>query len=375
MAGQGFSGCLALGGVIYLISMLKKVGIILVNYQDYAERFLVPCRDSLRVQSYPVELIKVYIVDNASSSESYNYLAQAYPEAKIIKRSDGNYCAANNLGFQEAIKDGCDYLVTANMDTEMTSVWLEELVRALDDERVGIAQSKILLFPQDEAEKKQPKINTIGNSLYFLGFGTTSAYRAPDYEIDGYPEISGYASGCSFITRKEIFSAIGGWNEEYYMYHDDIEFSLKVRLAGYKIVLAPLSVLFHKYEFSRSVRMLYYMERNRYFLIFSFYPVGVLFLLAPALVAMSLGLLGFSLVNGWLPAWLRSISYFFKPSSWRLIIRARRNIAGLRRLPFRVIMKDMSGKLEFSEVENPLLRYVANPVLNLYWRLVKKLAC
>lgn len=375
MAGAGFKLRLAVSGRVYLIGcMMKKVGIILVNYKDYAECFLAPCRDSLRRQSYPIDYFQVYIVDNASSVASYNYLKQSYPEAKILPRSDGNYCAANNLGFQEAIKDGCEYLVAANMDTEMFPRWLEELVRALDDERVGLAQSKILLFPRNEAEQKAPLINTIGNSLYFLGFGTTSAYNVPDYEISGYPDIKGYASGCSFITRREVYEAIGGWNEEYYMYHDDIEFSLKTKLAGYKVVLAPLSVLFHKYEFSRSVRMLYYMERNRHFLILSFYPVSTLILLIPALFFMSVGLLFFALLKGWFSSWGRSMAYFLRPQSWRLIIKARHDIARLRRQPFRIIMNDMAGKLEFAEVENPVLHYIANPILGFYWQLVKKIS-
>ncbi len=373
MASADINLCLALARSIYLvIDMAKKVGIILVNYKDYAERFLAPCRDSLRLQTYPPDLTQVYIVDNASSEQSYNYLASTYPEAKILKRDDGNYCAANNLGFQTAIKDGCEYLVTVNMDTEMSPAWLEELARVLDDEDVGIAQSKILLFSKNDSEKHEDKINTLGNSLHFLGFGTTSAYNTPDHDIKGYPEINGYASGCSFITRREVYQAIGGWNEEYYMYHDDIEFSLKARLAGYKIVLAPLSVIFHKYEFSRSVRMLYYMERNRYLLAFSFYPVSVIFLLLPAFIVMSLGLLGFSLIKGWFSAWCRSVFYFCRPSSWRLIVKTRRDIKNLRRQSFRIIMDDMAGKLEFSEIDNPLLRYVANPILSFYWRLIKK---
>ncbi len=375
MANESIGFCLALGWRVYLIIMTKKIGIILVNYKDYAQRFLVPCRDSLRSQSCPADSFQVYIVDNASSVESYEYLAKTYPEARILKRSDGNYCAANNLGFQEAIKDGCQYLVTVNMDTEMSPNWLIELVRALDsDEKIGIAQSKILLFPKTEEEKLSPRINTTGNILHFLGFGTTSEYNKPDHLIVDYPEIHGYASGCSFIARQEVYEAIGGWNEEYYMYHDDIEFSLKTRLAGYRIVLAPLSIIFHKYEFSRSVRMLYYMERNRYLLVFSFYPVSVIFLLIPALVVMSLGLFGFSLLKGWFFAWLRSFAYFCRPSSWRLILRVRRDINHLRRQNFRVIMDGMVGKLEFAELENHVLRYIANPILSLYWKLIKKLS-
>lgn len=353
---------------------MKKVGLVLINYQDYARRFLAACRDSLRLQDYPQEMMRVYIVDNASSQATRDFLAQIYPEAQILTRVDGNYAAANNLGCRQASADGCDLLVTVNMDTEMAPTWLSELVSALvSNSEFGLAQAKILLFPKNEREKQEPKINTLGNFCHFLGFGTTSAYGEPDREISGYPEISGYASGCCFIMRRELFGQVGGWNEDYYMYHDDIEFSLKVRLAGYKIVLAPKSIIFHKYEFSRSAKMLYYMERNRYLLVFSFYPAGFLLFLAPVFMIMDLGLLLFAILKGWLPTWLKARAFFLQPSSWLIIGRERRHLQRLAQIDFYNLAAGFKGKLKFSEIDNLLLRLVANPLLNVYWQFVQSL--
>jgi GT2 family glycosyltransferase len=354
--------------------MSRLVGVVLVNYQDYAERFLTACRDSLRAQDYSSLNLKVYLVDNASSEKSRAYLWGCYPEAKILERGDGNYCAANNLGFTEAIKDGCEYLVALNMDTEMSVTWLSELVLALDkNPTAGIAQSKILLYPQTEAEKQNLKINTLGNRLNFLGFGFTSAYREPDREISAYPEISGYASGCCLMIRKEVFEAVGGWDESYYMYHDDIELSLKVFLAGYKIILAPQSVVFHKYEFKRSVRMLYYMERNRYLLVLGFYPRRLLIFLAPAFIIMSLGMLAFALAKGWAPTWFKVLGFFLKPATWINIKKTRRQIKKASKISFSAIAKNLESQIDFSEINNPLLKYVGNPLLRLYWKGAKKL--
>lgn len=354
--------------------MSKLVGIVLVNYKDYAEKFLAACRDSLRAQNYPAAEFKVYIVDNASSDKSYAYLKTCYPEAKILTRTDGNYCAANNLGFEEAIKDACKYLVALNMDTEMAPNWLSELVLALDkNPEAGIAQSKILLYPRAETERQNLKINTLGNRLNFLGFGFTSDYQEANREISGYPEITGYASGCCFITRKEVFISIGGWDESYYMYHDDIEFSLKARLTGHKIILAPQSVVFHKYEFARSVRMLYYMERNRYLLVLNFYPRPLLIFLAPAFIIMSLGMFVFALAKGWVATWFRVFGFFLKPATWKQIKTARAKIKKISRIPFSDIAKNLESQIDFSEINNPLLKYVGNPILKVYWRLAKKL--
>jgi len=353
--------------------MSKKVGVILVNYKDYATRFLTACRDSLRAQSYAPELMKIYIVDNAATVESQEYLKKTYPEAIILSRTDGNYAAANNLGFSRASKDDCEYLVTLNMDTEVEPAWLAELVKALEiNFQAGIAQSKIFLYPKNDEQKRQPLINSLGNIIHFLGFGFTDGYGQADRNLGAYPEIKGYASGCSFIIRSILWQKIGGYEEEFYMYHDDLELSLKVRLAGYKIILAPLSKLYHKYEFKRSTKMLYYMERNRYLTMLMFYPTRLLlFLFLPALI-MELGLLLYSIIGLWLPTRLQVCLYFCRPKNYVRILLARKKIKAMSVIKFSTLAKDFSGRIEFQEINNPVLRYFVNPVFNIYWSLVKK---
>lgn len=354
--------------------MPKRVGIILINYKDYAERFLIACRDSLRAQNYPAELTKIYIIDNASTPETIAYLKNNYPEAQILTRVDGNYCAANNLGFKTALSDSCDYLVTVNMDTEMKTDWLDELVSALENNpAAGIAQSKILLFPKTEAEKENPRINSLGNIIHFLGFGFTSGYGEPDREISGYPEINGYASGCSFIIRAEVFNKIGGYNEEYYMYHDDLEISLKAKLAGYKIILAPKSIIFHKYEFARSTKMIYYMERNRYLTLLTFYPAYLIILIGLPGAVMDLGLFFYSLLNGWFKEEAKIYSYFLNFKNYAKILAARKKIKKFQTQSFIELAKNFAGRIEFQEIANPVLKYLVNPLFNRYWQIIKKI--
>jgi GT2 family glycosyltransferase len=354
--------------------MVKTVGIILVNYQNYAIKFLSACRDSLRAQDYPATAIKVYIVDNAASEQSTSYLQQTYPEAQVLPRPDGNYAAANNLGFNQAFQDGCDYVVTVNMDTETDQQWLSELVRALDlNPQAGLAQSKILLYPKTDLERARPRLNTLGNIIHFLGFGFTSHYGEQDKALTGYPIISGYASGCSFIVRREAWEKIGGYNEEFYMYHDDIELSLKTRLAGYQIILAPLSIIYHKYEFARSINMLYYMERNRYLLILCFYPGYLLLLISLPLLIMDLGMAAYSFLAGWSKTERQVYQYFFRPATYKLVSQERRRIKQLSTIKFSQLARNFSGRIEFQEVNNPILQHLVNPVFNWYWQLVKKI--
>lgn len=358
--------------------LTEKVGIILINYQDYAAKYLAACFSSLERQTY--QNFQVYIIDNASSVESLTYLKTNYPRAKVLSRNDGNYTAANNLGIKAALAGNCPYVVLANMDTEFSTVWLDELVRgAQSDAKVGLVQAKIYLYPKNEAEWKNPKINSLGNIVNFLGFAYTDSYGRSDAEAAAYlnsatyPEIKGYASGCSLLVKAEVLSKIKGYNEEYYMYHDDLELSLKARLAGYRIVLAPRATMYHKYEFKRSVKMIYYMERNRRLFLLSFYPLNLIILLIPPILVMDLGMLFYSLFQGWFKEELKIYAYFLRPRSWRLIRRSRQELKKLSVWPFSRLAQDFSGRIDFQEINNPLLKYFVNPLFSAYWNFVRRL--
>ncbi len=351
---------------------MEKIGIILINYKDYAKKFLSECRDSLYVQNYHKDGFKVYIVDNASSAESRNYLKETYPEAVIVPRSDGNYSAANNEGILQASKDGCNYFVIANMDTKFDKDWLGELVKAVkENPGAGMIQSKILLYPKD-GDLNYPKINTIGNIINYLGFGFTDGYKLSDKKIEGYPEII-YASGCSFIVSKKVLDRIGGYDENYYMYHDDTEMGLRARLAGYKNLLAPKSIVYHKYEFSRSVKMVNYMERNRILLILHYYKWRTILLILPALIAMDILMILYSIKDKSLKTKLNIYLYFLSPINWLRIYLKRARIKKIKNKKDKDIMKDFEGRILFQEVENPALKYIVNPIFNLYWKIAKKL--
>ena len=358
--------------------MLNKTGIIFINYKDYATKYLAACYDSLLRQTE--QNFKVYIVDNDSSSETFEYLKSNYPNCEILTRTDGNYAAANNLGIKVALADGCEQIVVANMDVEFDAQWLEELIKALSsDAEIGIAQSLMYLEAKTEAEKIEPKINSIGNIINFQGFAFTNGYGQNKKDVSKflesstYPEIKGYASGCSLMIKAEVLRKIKGYNEEFYMYHDDLELSLKTKLAGYKIVLAPKSTLFHKYEFKRSVKMIYYMERNRHLFVLSFYPRYLIILIFPTMLIMDFGMIFYSMLGGWFKEGLKVYRYFFRFSTYQKIRQTRRELKEIRVVSFASIAKDFSGQVDFQEINNPVLKYLVNPAFNLYWRLIKNL--
>lgn len=358
--------------------MEHKVGIILINYQDYAKRFLADCRDSLRKTRYPADRFTVYLVDNASTGESERYIRMEYPEAVVLpSRENEGWGGGNNIGMQRAFADGCEAVALLNMDTVVESDWLHELVRAAEsDPNIGIVQSKLLLY--SSKTDATARINSLGNELHFLGFGFCRGYgeiesnyqlQAPSYQLSDIP----YASGSALYIKREVIQKTGWFNPEFFMYHDDIEICLKARLCGYRVVLAPASRVWHKYEFKRSIRQVYCMERNRLLTVLEFYKAPTLFLLAPAFALMEAGLFFASLAGGYARAQWKSRWYFFLPSSWRKLLAERRRIRGLRTISDRAFLKLCTGTIDFQEVQNPLLRRVVNPIFNAYWRIAQRL--
>lgn len=341
-----------------------KIGIILINYKDYAQRFLDDARNSLRTQTY--QNMKVYIIDNDSTKETCAYLQEQYPEAITIPSSGNGWGHGNNVGMRVAWQDGCDAVVLANMDTAFEPNWLEQLVKtAYTETNIGIAQSKILLHDSK-------KINSVGNAQHFLGFSFCEDYNQPDNSSQDILPIQ-TASGAGMLVKKDVIDTIGYCDEQYFMYHDDMELSLRAKLAGFEIVLAPASVMYHKYEFNRSINSIYYMERNRHIFLATFYKLPTLILIAPAWIIMEIGMWLYALKGGWINTKWQVLVYFLSKKAWQHIKTQRKHIQQSRKITDRKLLENARGKIIFQEINNPVLQYIANPLLNVYWQLVKRL--
>lgn len=352
-----------------------KAAIILINYRDYAERFLAECRDSLRRLDYPKEKQQVFIVDNESSEGTKKFLTEIYPEAVVLTNEKNvGWGEGNNTAIRYAWDHGYEYFVLLNMDTVVEPGWLQELVAVAEsDEKIGIAQSKILLY---QPKGGQYLINSLGNLTHFLGFGFCDGYGELDRPLhqrtQGATKEIGYASGSSMLIKKMVFEMVGLFDPEFFMYHDDAEISFKARFAGYKIMLAQRSVVYHKYEFQRSTKQAYYLERNRLLMVFQMYRPGTILLLLPALLAMEAGLFLYAVASGLTQTKLSVWIYFLRPAVWRHILKERRRITKYRQITDREFAKYLVGTISFQEIYNPVVRYFVNPVFGVYWRIARR---
>ncbi|MDD5528111.1 MAG: glycosyltransferase family 2 protein [Patescibacteria group bacterium] len=361
--------------------MSKRVGIILVNYKDYAQRFLADCRDSLRAQNYPD--FQVYLVDNATTAESEKYLRENFAEAKIIaNQNNDGFAKGNNDGMKAAMADGCDYVLLLNLDTVIEPQALSEMVKAAEaDEKIGAVQARLMLFSQCHSREGgnpvlSSKVNSLGNSTHFLGFGYSLGYGEEWKENNSHFEPCNskfeimYPSGAAVLFKKSALDQVGLLDEEYWMYNEDQELGWRLWLSGWKCVLAPDAVVYHKYEFSRSANKYYWLDRNRILAILECYDILTLILIAPAFMIMEFGLTLFSLQSGWFGEKMKVWNYFLSYDNWEYIKKARARNQGLRKVSDKEITRLITGKIWYQEVADWKLRLI-NPIFSAYWQLAR----
>ncbi|MEY4745010.1 MAG: hypothetical protein RL272_955 [Candidatus Parcubacteria bacterium] len=344
-----------------------KVAVIVVTYNS--SRFVDGCFGSLERMDRGGLDTAFIAVDNGSTDDTVERL-QAYPwvDAVVASRNLG-FAGGNNLAIRHALEAGADYVYLLNHDTVVTPSFLTEAVKAAEaDEKIGAAQSLLLLHPDTDL------INSTGNAIHFLGFGYCLDYRRryADWRHAGLKEIA-YPSGAGVLLRAAALRETGLLDEELFLYHEDLDLGWRLRLAGWAVVLAPHSVVHHKYEFARSISKYYYMERNRYVVLLKNLRAWTLVVLALPLAASELALFAASVRSGWWREKIRAYAYFLRPSTWAYIARERARIQGSRAVGDREIVRLFVSTIGYQEVAGPFTKYVANPLMTVAWAFLRLL--
>lgn len=350
--------------------MSKKAAIIISpNWRDYAEKYLADCLDSLRKQDWVGES-KIFLIDNETNNKSFAFLKDMAPDCEIIRNIDNaGFAKGNNVAIKKALAQGFEYIILINMDTIVEQGCIRGLIEVADsDDKIGAVQARLMLWPDKE------KINSLGNKTHFLGFGYCEGYddKFPISNFQFSIKDIAYPSGAAVLFKANVLREIGLFDEEFWMYNEDQDLGWRVWLAGFKCVLAPSAVVYHKYEFSRSIKKYYWMDRNRILVMLKNYHWLTLILIAPAFLVMEFGLFIFSFKTGWLKQKISVYKYFFNFQKWGYILNARRASQSLRKRKDRDIIKMFSGRIWYQEVGDWKLRLI-NPVFELYWKIAKRI--
>ncbi|MFA6105181.1 MAG: glycosyltransferase family 2 protein [Patescibacteria group bacterium] len=357
-----------------------KVAIVYLSY--HSDEYLPEMIEALKKSTYPKDKTALVIVDNphpefGSSIKKIEELVlplskNELPEVIILPQTvNKGFCGGNNVGIDWAVKNGFDYIFWHNQDGYVGETCIQKMVEALEaDKTIGCAQALILLHGTT-------KINTAGNSFNYLGFGFIPNFGVEESSIK-LPPVSevGYASGAALMMRAGLVKQYGKLNEDLFAYHEDIEYSLRLKITGYKVVIVSTAKFFHKYVFNRSASKFYFLERNRYAVLLMYYKTGTLILLLPMLIFMELGLLVFFIYKGWFREKIKIYQYWLKVDNMKLWVKKREMIQVIRKITDRELLKLTTGNIKFGEkqgMDSPLLRYIANPLMIIYKRVVELL--
>ena len=346
----------------------KKVAVIIVTYN--ADRFIADCFGSLSGVNRDGLDVETIVIDNASKDGTVERIRREYPWATVIANpANDGFAGGNNIGMRLAMEHGAEYVYLLNHDTEITPDFLVEAIRVMEaDPMIGAAQSLLLLSPEKGI------VNSTCNALHFLGLGYCMDYRRAVESVDrvSVREIA-YASGAGAAYRIAALRQVGLFDDSFFMYHEDLDLCWRMRLAGWKNVIAPRSLVYHKYEFSKSIAKYYYMERNRYIVLLKNMRTRTLLVLAPFLLASEAALFLASIGGGWWRQKIRVYGYFFSPANWRRILEERRRVAGFRTVSDRDAARFFTSTVAFQDFTGPFTHYVANPLMTATWALIRRL--
>lgn len=263
--------------------MNTSASVIIVTYNH--KRYLDSCIRSVLKQDHPLEVI---VVDNCSSDGTSEFIETHFPNIRLIKNTDNyGYSGGNNIGVKYA---NGEYVVILNPDTIVEAGWLRELIEPLENNRNLITTSKIFLFDG-------LSINTCGTINHFTGLTFTRGLNEnPDrYNIK---EIISGISGCSFAIRKSDYNQLGGFDENFFVYNEDSDFSWRACLKGFKILYVPTSKVRHDYTLKVTPFKIYHLEKGRYIILKKYLSLRDFIFLSPSLMIAELLTLGYALKMG-----------------------------------------------------------------------------
>ncbi|MCC6396010.1 MAG: glycosyltransferase family 2 protein [Bacteroidetes bacterium] len=304
-----------------------RVSVVIVNYNGAA--LLDRCLASILQQSSrPMEII---VVDNGSTDESRSMLAARYPTVHLLAQE-------KNLGFAEGNNVGVtaargDYVVLLNNDTEVTAGWMEGLVDMLRDPAVGVVTSRV------ETDGVPGEFYAMNGSLNPLGYNIMRVFEDLSLVF--------FAGGASLMfRRKEIPRP---FLPEYFLYHEDVYLSWRLRLRGREVRMAQSSVVKHRGSASTkkhtSGLVTFYQERNRLLNALLLYEGITLLQLLPLFVLDAAAKVGRSLLLRRKSLWgiLRAYGWCLAHPSW--IATQRRAHQRERCTRDREVIRWMSGRL------------------------------
>lgn len=211
--------------------------VLILNWNRPRET--IACLKAVTQSDYPN--LRVVVLDNGSKDDSVTRIKQAFPEIPLIENGANlGYAEGNNVGIRLALQKGAKYIVLLNDDAIVEKESFRHLVAAVGAEpTVAAVGAKIRLFEQPER-------------LWAAGECFPRGERPlDDGRFDKPREIS-YAVGCCMLMTRQAVEEVGLLDADLFALHEELDWCLRARQAGYRILYEPQAVVYHKVSVSLS---------------------------------------------------------------------------------------------------------------------------
>ncbi|MFH1320712.1 MAG: glycosyltransferase family 2 protein [Bacteroidota bacterium] len=219
----------------------KKVAVVIISYngKELLEKFLPP------IINDDYDDFEVYVIDNASTDQTQEFLKSAFPQVKIIT-------VKVNKGFTNGYVEGLqqisnEYYVLISSDMEATPGWIKPIIDLMESDRsIAACQPKVKSYDQKTLFEYS---GSAGGYIDMLGYpfcrGRLFFTMEDDKgQYDDVRETFWATGGCLFI-RSELYHKAGGLDNDFYAHMEEIDLCWRLKNMGYKIMVCPESVVYH----------------------------------------------------------------------------------------------------------------------------------
>lgn len=208
-----------------------KLSVITPSFNG--EQFIKDYLDSL-VKNLP-DQSEIIIVDNGSSDQTREIIKK-YRQVKLIENpTNEGFSKANNAGARVARGE---HLLFLNQDIIVSKDSIEKMLSFADQHpEVGVIAPK-LIGPDGKIQESVANLPTFWRAVAEYIFNQKKAYEEYAPKGDREVEVES-AYGAAFLIKKDLFEDIGGWDERYFIYYEDLELCRQVKRRGFKIMYLP----------------------------------------------------------------------------------------------------------------------------------------
>lgn len=277
-------------------TMNQKTAVLIIHFQD--SKHTIPCLNSL-VKAVTINPFTTYILSIQSTKNSELKHHPLHPVILTREQNNG-FAWANNILMKEAFNDKFRYVVLLNNDTTVDPNFLQPLLHQLQSTVTGLVCPKIYFYPQKEFYSTDYTEEERGKAIWYMGgvldwanlFTSHEGVNEVDHGQFTQKKDTDFATGCCIALSKTTADVIGPMNEKYFLYYEDVDWSIRAKQAGLKVVVEPKSIIYHKNAGSSggsgSKFQQYYQTRNRFNFGMQYAPLRTkLHLIKNALIQLS----------------------------------------------------------------------------------------